>query len=853
MPHRLSIVLAAAWLLAQPGAADPQAGSSRPERPAPSMAAARVTGAIQIDGRLDEPAWSTAPAATAFIQRDPDEGEPVSRPTEVRILYDDEALYVAARLDGPVTYRLGRRDMALLDSDWFGVTVDSHHDRRTGFRFQVNPGGVQRDATVEMGGGGELEDPSWDAVWQVSTAVSDSGWTLEMRIPFSQLRFSSAAEQTWGLQLERIIGPRQERAHWSFQPKGELGGVPTYGVLTGLEGVRPGRRLEALPFVVARADHVDRAANPFREDREHSASVGVDLLYRLTSHLTVNAAINPDFGQVEVDPAVVNLGVYETFFPEARPFFVEGRDIFRFTGNTSGGELFYSRRIGRRPQVPPPGIHADMPDVTRILGAAKLSGRTPEGWSIGVMTALTSEETGRFTDGTDASSMTVEPLSNYAVARVRRDGNAGRSSAGGIVTAVNRNLSSPALESTLHAAGYAGGLDFRHEWGNRAWAVRGSIAASHVLGSAAAITRTQQLSHHYFQRPDATHLGVDSTATSLTGYSVGLSVARQAGKHWTGSLAAAATSPSFEVNDLGFQTRTDRRDVEGSVTYSELQPGRVLRNWSTTAIYRHETNFASEPVQKTLLGIVNVRHLSYWTAGVTARYRPDVLDDRSTRGGPLMARPSSLHLTAFVASDGRRPVVWSTNAAWLFSEHGETGWGTGASLAIRTSPRWNLSFGPLLNRASIPAQYLTTRADESASETFGRSYVFAPLEFTQLSANIRLNAAIRPRLTLELFAQPLIFASDYDDPITLTAPRSYDFQPFHGELPDLDRTLHSLRGNAVLRWEWQPGSTLFLAWQQSRLGDIDTGEFSWSRDPRALLDARPDNIFVVKVNYWLNP
>lgn len=846
--------LTALWLLAAPLAAVAQDNAdAESHRSAPSVAAVQAITAIQIDGQLNDAAWAAAHPVTSFTQRDPDEGAPGSRSTEVRILYDDEALYIAARLEGPATYRLGRRDMALLDSDWFGMTVDSYHDLRTGFRFQVNPGGVQRDAAMQMGGGGEVEDLSWEAVWEVATAVTDAGWTVEMRIPFSQLRFSSASVQTWGLQLERIIGPRQEVSHWSFQPKGAPGGIPTYGLLMGLEGVQPGRRLEALPFVVARAEHVAPGANPFRSNREQSVSAGVDLRYRLTSHLTVNAAINPDFGQVEVDPAVVNLGVYETFFPEARPFFVEGRDIFRFTGNTSGGELFYSRRIGRRPQVGPPTQQADVPDFTRILGAAKLSGRTPDGWSIGVMSAITAEETGRFMDGGEAGSMTVEPLSNYALARVRRDVNAGRTSAGGIVTVVNRDLSTPALENTLHAGGYAGGLDFRHEFGERAWAVEGSVAASHVVGSAEAISRTQRLSNHYFQRPDATHLGVDTDATSLTGYSAGLSLARQSGRHWTGSLATAFTAPAFEVNDLGFQTRTDRRDLAGALTYSEREPGRVLRNWNSTLSFRHESNFDGDPVQKGLFWNMNARHLDYWGGNVLAFYRAEVLDDRSTRGGPLMIRPSTLQLAATFNSDARRSIVGSMNFNHQSSELGENGWGAGAAVAVRTSPRWNLSIGPLLTRSSISAQYLATIPDELASETFGQRYLFAPLDYTQLSANIRLNVALRPRLTLEVFAQPFIFASDFGDAMTLTAPRTYAFQPYQGALPALDRTIHSLRGNAVLRWEWNPGSTLYLAWQQSRFGENDTGEFSWAEDTRSIFESRPDNIFVLKVNYWLNP
>jgi hypothetical protein len=846
-------LLAAAWFVAPASAAAQQVPERQHDRPVPETTAARATSSIQIDGRLEDEAWAAAEVITELRQREPDEGSPVSQPTEVRILYTDEALYVGAWLAGPVTYRLGRRDMPTLDSDWFGVTLDSHHDHRTGYRFQVNPGGVQRDGTIGMEGGTEREDLSWDAVWEVATTVSAEGWTVEMRIPFSQLRFSAEAVQTWGLQLVRIIGPRQETAHWSFQPRGQPGGVPTYGHLAGLEGVRPGRRLEALPFVVGRAEHVDRGGNPFRSDRELGMSAGVDLLYRLTSHVTVNAAINPDFGQVEVDPAVVNLGVYETFFPERRPFFVEGSEIFQFTGNTSGGDLFYSRRIGRRPQVPPPGAPADIPDFTPILGAAKLTGRTPDGWSLGVMNAVTGRATGRYLADGEEQSTAVEPLTNYFVTRFRRDISAGRTSLGGIVTAVNRDLSTPRLESVLHHGAYSGGMDFRHEWADRVWAVQGSVAGSHVTGSASALTRTQRMPHHYFQRPDADHLRVDSAATSLTGYSAGARLAKQSGQHWTGSLAAAVTAPSFEVNDMGFQSRTDRRDLAGVLTYSQREPGRVLRDWAATTFLRHETNFDGDVVQSTRVAQLTARTLEHWTGGLLFQHRGRALDDRSTRGGPMMVRSGELVYGFTLNTDGRRPVVAGINAVRADFQEGDGGYEAGVNLQVRTSPRWNLSIQPRYASVRIPAQYLATVPDASATETFGARYIFAPLHYTELNTSIRLNVAIQPRLTLEVFAQPLIAGLDFHEPMTLAAPRTFDFERYDGPIPSLDHTLRSLRGNALLRWEWRPGSTVYLAWQQTRLGAGETGQFSLLDDTRSLFQTPPDNILVLKVNYWLNP
>jgi hypothetical protein len=338
----------------------------------PVVRAMRSAEAIQMDGRLDEAAWATAEVVSGFTQVDPEEGQPVSERTEARVLFDDEAIYIGVRLHDrqPVSARLGRRDMALMDSDWLGVVIDSYHDHRTAYSFDVNPAGVQRDAVKSMGPGGrEQDDLSWDPVWEAKTTKDDGGWTAEYRIPFSQLRFSEAEDPVWGIQIERVIGRRREYSVLSFTPKSEQGGIPTYGHLVGLDSVSPGQRLEVLPYVVARAEYVDPGLNPYRTDSEYFASGGLDLLYRVTSDFALNATINPDFGQVEVDPAVINLTVYETFFQEKRPFFIEGSEIFDFGRNTSGGRLFYSRRIGRRPQVYAPSSVSDVPDATTILGA----------------------------------------------------------------------------------------------------------------------------------------------------------------------------------------------------------------------------------------------------------------------------------------------------------------------------------------------------------------------------------------------------------------------------------------------------------------------------------------------------
>jgi hypothetical protein len=835
-----------------------QAGTDARSTERPVVTATRATSPIQVDGVLDESSWASARPATDFIQVDPEEGRPVSERTEARILYDDEALYIGVRLHDrqPPTMRLGRRDMPLADSDWLGVVIDSYHDHRTGFSLDLNPAGVQRDALKSMGQGGhETDDLSWDAVWEARATVDEGGWTAEYRVPFSQLRFGSAEEPVWGIQLERVIGRRREYAVFSFTPKSEPGGIPAYGHLVGLRGVDPGNRLEVLPYGVVRAERVDPGANPFRSGSEYFQSAGVDLLYRLTSDLTLNASINPDFGQVEADPAVVNLTVYETFFDEKRPFFIEGSEIFDFGRNTSGGQLFYTRRIGRSPQLSAPTAASDAPDATTILGATKFSGKTRSGWSLGVIEAVTQREEARYLDiSGDPERIAVEPRTNYLVARARKDGAQGRTSFGAMVTAANRDLDGDVLRGALRSSAYAGGVDFRLESPGRTWAFQGSAAYSRVAGTPEALLATQRAGNHFFQRPDADHLEPDPDATSLEGYSVGVSAERQGGEHWRGDLAVAATSPAFEVNDLGFQTRTDRRDVAGSLTYVEFQPGSFFRNYSFTANARYEHNYAWERILSIYGLTAHFTHLDFWTGLVRLTHFGAALDDRSTRGGPLMKRPANTGVTVAFGSDGRKPVTVRGNVAASRDEY--DGWSTRTQLTvgIKTSDRWSLSLGPTLSRSLVQAQYVGTVPDPSATGTYGFRYLFAPLRQTTLAVETRFDLTFTPKLSLQMYAQPFIASGDYAAAGSLDAPGGYTFSPWEGAIPDLDFNYRSLRGTAVLRWEWRPGSTLYVAWQQAR-ADVaqGVGDFDFQRDRRALFGARPDNVFVVKVNYWFTP
>lgn len=877
-------------------------------------------GTIRLDGRLDESAWRSAVPVTRFTQLDPYEGEPVSERTEVYFLYDPEALFVGARLydTGPVSSRLARRDAVVDDSDWFIVALDSYHDHLTAYRFSVNPDGVRRDEVFTSGGnragstsnlgavverGGEA-DWSWDPIWTAHAVTTDSGWVAEMRIPFGQLRFSPAPVQTWGLQVERRIARKQEQALFAFTPKDEPAGVALYGHLEGLQGIQAPRPLEILPYtsgtmllrpLVPQNPSV-AFPDPFRDRAELKWGLGADVKYRLSSNLTLDAALNPDFGQVELDPAVVNLTAFETQFDERRPFFVEGADILRFgtrvQGNPEGGppQLVYSRRIGRAPQldVPDNVAYAHAPDISTILGAAKLTGRTPGGWSIGLLEAMTEHETAVVMDAAGRRrNVVVEPFTNYLAGRVERDYDAGRTSIGGLVTAVNRRLDETTRTSFLRSAAYAAGIDFRTESASRMWSVFGSLSASHIRGSAQSIAFAQRASARYFQRPDARHLSYDPDATSLSGYRAQFDVGKRAGT-WIWNVAVTATSPGYEINDMGFLLNTDRFMVDPNVTYQENQPGAVFRRWSLRYGPDLDFNYGGDLIRYIHFLTFNAQLLNYWSGTLRYNYLGPISSDRLTRGGPLTRIPDG-HLAGLTLdSDPRRPFTLSGGATFTRDRAGLDETAVNLTLGFKPAPSWQIEIGPSLDTVFLPAQYVTTVTDPTATRTYGNRYVFAPLDQTTLGIDLRLNVVFTPGLSLQFYAQPFFSSNDFGALKELRAPRTYDFLEYGVDVgtvtpeagakilidPDADGParsfrvddrdfhLNSLRGNMVLRWEWRPGSTLYLVWQQDRAGrlgaadaeliDRNLGAFALRESVQDLFDTRPVNVLLFKISYWLN-
>jgi hypothetical protein len=871
---------------AQQPTAPPTTPVSHPHDQAPTAVAARRAGSIQIDGRLDESAWQAAIPVTEFRQMDPDEGQPASERTEARVLIDDAAIYVAMRLFDreplKVQPQLARRDEGI-EGDLVEVTFDSYHDHLSAFVFRLSAAGARRDAAVSTSGG---QDNSWDAVWEGAATVDSLGWTAEFRIPLSQLRYNPK-QSSWGLQLGRKIARKAEVSYFSFTPKTEQQGVNRYGHLTGLDNLPSPRRLELVPYALAKNENPGVSRNdPLQKRNNIAPGVGLDLKYGLTSNFTLDATFNPDFGQVEVDPAVVNLSAFETFFPERRPFFVEGASIFSFgdmrsQNNSNGYNFLHTRRIGRQPQRFIGGANVtavDAPLETTIATAAKLTGRTSGGWSIGLLDAFTTREQARFLDAAGAERRaTVEPRANYFVGRVKRELREGNTTLGVAATAVNRSLDDPALLPIFRRAAYVGGIDWNHAWSNRRYAFDGAIAVTHNLGSAEAIDALQLSSARYLQRPDREHNRRDPTKTSLTGYVAEVTFAKLAGLHWKGSVTYQEYSPLFEINEAGFLGNTDMRSVAPLIGYEENRPGKYLRNWAQYLFWNPSWNFDGDMTFNGVGAISNAELPNFWGLFLRVDWRPPVYDGFLTRGGPMARVVSGGSVQAEVTSDRRKRYTFGLFSSRAWNAAGGRGLNIQPRATLRPSTAVRLTLQPTYSRTHAMAQYVTQIADPAATNTFGRRYVFATLDQQQVALVTRVDWTFTPALSFQLFAQPLLAAADFQDYKEFLRPRQFDFGIYGrdagtisrdasgtytvdpdaaGAAPaftfsDRDFNRRSLRGSAVLRWEYRPGSALFLVWQQSRFGSIGSGEFDLSRDFRELWAVPPENVFVIKGTWWI--
>jgi len=875
------IVLLASALLLSPCAVHAHA-------PVPPVHPARVIGEIHVDGRLDEAAWQAAEPAGDFRQLQPDEGAPATERTELRVLFDDDALYVGARLydDSPsgIVRRRSRRDVPA-DADGFSIFLDPNHDHLTAMEFHVSAAGVQRDVYVYND---VTEDATWDAVWSSAVALDEEGWTVEMRIPFSQLRFPRTAHPVWGINAERLVFRKHEWSWLALVPRNVNALASRMAHLEGLPDLRQPKHLELRPYATTRGEFTTpRAGDPFNDGSRLLGDIGADVKYGIRSNLTLDGTVNPDFGQVEVDPAVVNLTAFESFFEEKRPFFIEGSQTFANYGHSGATTntaffrpepiIYYSRRIGRVPQGTTVAEFVDAPRSTTILGAAKLAGRTRAGWTLSSIDAITAREHADVSDGLDRREVEIEPLTNYFAGRAFKELGS-RGGIGFIGTATDRSFDDPRLAASLVGHAWVGGVD--GHWfldSQNGWVVHGSLAGSHLRGDRAAILALQRAPARYYQRPDAPHVHVDPTATSLSGWMGDLALTRNRGNVIV-DARLWGNSPGFDANDLGFVTQTDRAGGHALVLFRDLTPGRVFRSRQLSVGKWWTWNYGGECQGDGEQAATNLQFLNYWEVNATLANSRKTLDDKLTRGGPTVIRPGIHQVSAGVVSDTRRRVGGQVNGTWALRDYGSWSRTISASVDYRPSPAVLVSVGPRFLDTRNVAQYLRTIVDPTAETTYGSRYVFGDLRQTEVSIESRINVVFSPTVTLQAYIQPLLSAGDYGDIREFVQPRTYDFRAYGREigsiaptpgsrgfvidpdgggpappflLEDPDFNFKSLRLNGVLRWEWRPGSTLYVVWTESRHNEDSPGDFAFGRDLGDLLSAKPDDVVMLKISWWI--
>ena len=837
------------------------AGSPTPARtPAPhraatdtGVAATRAEGAPIIDGRDDDAVWREAPPITAFKEWRPNEGKAPRFKTEAKVAYDAANLYVIVRSFDPapdsIKTLLERRD-SWTSSDMVWIMVDSYHDRRTGYEFGVNAAGVKIDMAVYDDGN---EDQAWDAVWDVATRIDSLGWVAEYRLPLSQMRYSSDKSHVFGLTILRDLSRYSERYSWPLMRQSKPGWVSQFGVLEGLDELESPRRLEAMPYVVTK--HATEVIDN-RFQNKSRVSMGGDLKYRVAPNITLDATINPDFGQVESDPSVLNLTAYESFFDERRPFFVAGQGLFRFSVNCSavncnGENLYYSRRVGRTPTLA--GTYGDTVPLqpTTILGAGKLIGRFPTGLTVAVMDAMTKR-------ASSPGDTTFEPTTNFTVVRASQDLRKGNSGVGAMFTAVNRRMdqwSSPYMTSSA----YVGALDFRHKFLRNNYEVNGTFDYSRVSADAQAMLSLQQSAVHYYQRPDA-DLPLDPNRTLLTGDAEELSVGKVGGKHFMFNSAYSRRSPGFEINDMGYLQRADQQSWSTWAGFFDRQERyfykRFQWNWNWWQ-YWTTKSLPLEAAVNTNMHI-NLKSNWGWHMGGTLGQLGTVYDDRAARGGPAIRQNRYLAPWFFINGDDRRSIVPNFNLNVFRSDGGRTrSMSFGPGVDLKLLGRFSSSLSLNHSHNIRDNQWYGLNTDTLDVE----QYTFARLDQRTTSATMRLNYTFTPSVSLQAYAQPFVSKGTYGNLRALSStPRAKRYEDRYTLFADSALTndpggfnFKALQSNLVFRWEYAPGSTMFAVWNHGRQGyDSAEGTNSFKGDVQDLFSLHPANTFLIKMSYWLN-
>jgi len=844
--------------------------------------ATQISSPPVINGILDDEAWKTGTWEDNFTQNEPYNGRPATQRTEFKILFDENSLYVAIKAydtsPDSIVNRLTRRDQA--DGDLVGIILDSFHDLRTGFLFGVSSSGVKYDQMFT--GDGQNQDESWDPNWFVKTSINSEGWIAEMKIPFSQLRFEKSSGEVWGLEIARVLYRKNETAFWQHIPRDAPGLVHLFGELKGLEQIKPRKIFDVTPYGVSKAETFQKVSeNPFlSKGRLSKLNGGVDAKIGITNNMTMDLTINPDFGQVEADPSEVNLSAYETFFREKRPFFIEGNNITNFglgigDGGIGNDNLFYSRRIGRQPQGYPDlkdGWNANVPTQSTILGAAKITGKTKDGLSLGFVDAVTAEEKAEIDTIGGRIHETVEPLTNYMVGRVQKDINDGKTIIGGIFTSTNRILDAN-LSDFMHKAAYTGGADFTQYFKDKSWMFNLNAAFSLVEGSKKAIELTQRSSARYFQRPDNNYSVLDTNRTALSGSGGRMQIMKQNG-HWNFLSAAIWKTPGFETNDLGYIREADQILSLLWAGYNVWEPKGIYKRYQINGDFFSVNNFGGDWTGGGFEWNANMGLKNFWNVYTGGSLSTSSLSTGMLRGGPMMKLPGSINARFGFSTDNRKKLVFDLNF------NGQKGFendsrNTNTSIDITYKPTNYVVFtlSPAFSKSYSDLQYVAQVEDRGNDK-----YIFASIDRKTISTSFRVNFNLSPNLTFQYWGQPFIATGKYFDHKFIVRPmassykdRFWTYSPgeisFDGDHFNVDESMdgttdysfdktdfnyQAFLSNLVIRWEYNPGSAIYLVWSQTRSGYNDSGILDFSNNLGDLFDTKdnkPHNVFLIKFSY----
>jgi len=823
----------------------------------------------KIDGVLDDECWKEGSWSGNYLQHLPKEGAQPTQPSEIKILFDDKNVYVAIRNfdnePGKIDKQLGRRDA--FAGDIVGVAFDSYHDRRTAFEFDLTAGGSKLDLLLQNDGW----DLSWNAVWEGKVAYEDSAWTAEMKIPLSQLRYGDQKEQIWGLHSWRWLNRNQEESNWNLIPRDNPGLIRSIGELHGIKNLPKSRRIELLPYGLAKMKAYEKEeGNPFATGFDKNFSAGLNGKIGLSSDFTLDFAINPDFGQVEADPAQLNLSAFEIFYDEKRPFFLEGKNItdFRFGHD----QLFYSRRIGHSPSYSPDledNEYAETINNTSILGAVKVTGKTKKGLSIGIIEGLTAKETAETETLNGKDKVTVEPLTNYFVGRVQKDIKNGNTIIGGMFTTTNRFIEDDHLEF-LNKTASTGGMDFRHHWKNKSYYVDAKLIFSHIQGSEEAITDLQTAPAHYYQRPDAHYLGTDSTLTSLSGYGGEFTIGKRSGGRWRYNTSLSWRSPGLDVNDLGFMQRADRISQEANLSYVVNEPIGRIREYSINASQHNQFNFVGDYLGSSGMISANIKFENKWTYYAHILRQGKSLDTRILRGGPAIYIKGLYCSSISINSDDSKRLIYGLHYhTHIFDDKTSVNHDFSPNITYKITNSLQLSTRPNYSIATNSMQYI--------SDNYDNDYFLAQLDQKTLGLTLRLDYAITPELTIQYYGNPYISVGEYSDfkLITDTKAKSYDnlYHTFANNemaynsteneydlsyngnsyvIDNPDFNFQQFRSNLVVRWEYKTGSTLYFVWTHNKSQHQSITNTSLNDNIDELMGIHPENLFLIKFNYWFS-